>query len=181
MVASYSGRLTVNVKSVIPSTPVFCTIMSTSIFLAPTGPKILEAIPGKSGTPETVIFASSTACAMPDTSACSIVSFSNVINVPGPSTKVDITRKGTRYRPANSTERGCNTLEPRLASSNISSKVICCRRRAPSTILGSVVYTPSTSVQISHSSASRAAAKATAEVSEPPRPKVVISPRSFTP
>jgi len=45
-----------------------------------------------------------------------------------------------------------------------------------SVILGSVVKTPSTSVYISHLSASRLAAIATAVVSEPPLPNVVISP-----
>ena len=40
---------------------------------------------------------------------------------------------------ANSTERGCSTLDPRLASSSISSKVICFSCRAPSTMRGSVV------------------------------------------
>ena len=42
-------------------------------------------------------------------------------------------------------------------------------------ILGSVVRTPGTSVYISQVSAPRAADSATAEVSEPPLPKVVIS------
>ena len=49
---------------------------------------------------------------------------------------------------------------------------------ASGTTRGSAVYTPSTSVRISHTSASRAAARATAVVSEPPRPRVVISRRS---
>ena len=40
---------------------------------------------------------------------------------------------------------------------------------------------PSTSVYISHKSASRAAAIATAVVSEPPLPRVVISPSLLTP
>jgi len=43
------------------------------------------------------------------------------------------------------------------------------------TTLGSAVNTPSTSVNISHLSAPRAAASATAVASEPPLPKVVIS------
>ena len=37
--------------------------------------------------------------------------------------KLESTRSGTRYLPANSTERICSTLEPRLAISSISSKV----------------------------------------------------------
>ena len=48
-------------------------------------------------------------------------------------------------------------------------------RRAPRTIRGSAVNTPSTSVYISQQSAPRAAARATAVVSEPPRPSVVMS------
>ena len=43
------------------------------------------------------------------------------------------------------------------------------------TILGSVVSTPGTSVYISQVSAPNAVDNATAEVSEPPLPKVVIS------
>ena len=46
---------------------------------------------------------------------------------------------------------------------------------------GSVLYTPSTSVKISHLSAFKAAAYATAVVSEPPLPKVVISLFAFIP
>src|SRR6266702_641161 len=64
--------------------------------------------------------------------ACSIfASSSNVISVPSPpSSKLESTRKGTLYFPANSTERICSTLEPRLAISSISSKVTDLRRRA---------------------------------------------------
>jgi len=48
-------------------------------------------------------------------------------------------------------------------------------RRALGTIRGSAVNTPSTSVYISQTSALSAAATATAVVSEPPRPSVVMS------
>ena len=47
---------------------------------------------------------------------------------------------------------------------------------APGIFLGSAVYTPSTSVYIWHRSACMAAAMATALVSLPPRPSVVMSP-----
>ena len=47
--------------------------------------------------------------------------------------------------------------------------------RADGTTRGSAEKTPSTSVYISHTSASSAAASATAVVSEPPRPSVVTS------
>ena len=50
-----------------------------------------------------------------------------------------------------------------------------------STTLGSDEYTPSTSVYMSHLSAFKLAANATAVVSEPPLPRVVISPISFIP
>ena len=51
-------------------------------------------------------------------------SSSKVISVPSPSSsKLESTRSRTRYLPANSTERICSTLEPRLASSSISSNV----------------------------------------------------------
>ena len=53
--------------------------------------------------------------------------------------KLDSTRSGTRYLPANSTERICSTLEPRLAISSISSKLMVCSRRASGTMRGSVV------------------------------------------
>ena len=106
-------------------------------------------MPGLSGTPITVILASSRLNAMPDTTACSIFSSSSkVIRVPerassssgmSQGVKLDSTRSGTRYLPANSTERICSTLLPRLAISSISSKETLCRRRASGTMRGSVV------------------------------------------
>ncbi len=86
---------------------------------------------------------------MPATTACSIFSSSSkVISVPdcassssgmSKSVKLESTRSGTRYLPANSTERICSTLEPRLAISSISSKLMACSRRASGTTRGSVV------------------------------------------
>jgi hypothetical protein len=55
------------------------------------------------------------------------------------SVRLDSTRSLTLYLPANSTERICSTLEPRLAISSISSKVMVCSRRASGTMRGSVV------------------------------------------
>jgi aspartate kinase len=52
---------------------------------------------------------------------------------------------------------------------------------ASGSILGSVVKIPSTSLYISQISAFKVPAKATAERSLPPRPKVVISPFLLTP
>ena len=106
-------------------------------------------MPGRSGTPITVILASSREKAMPEMIACSIFSSSSkVISVPEAasswtgiigSVKLDSTRNRTLYLPANSTERSCSTLEPRLAISSISSKVMVCSRRASGTMRGSVV------------------------------------------
>ncbi len=150
--------------------------MSTSMFASLIGPRIAEAIPGTSLTPNIVNFASSRVNAIPEMIGCSIESSSFVINVPGFSSKLDNTRRGTWYLLANSTALVCRTRLPKLASSNISSNVIRLRQRAPSTTLGSVVKTPSTSVYIWHSSAFSTAARATAVVSEPPRPRVVMLP-----
>jgi hypothetical protein len=66
-------------------------------------------------------------------------------------------------------------LRPRLASSSISLQVISDISWASGTSRGSVVKIPGTSVYISQQLARKAAARATAEVSEPPRPNVVIS------
>ena len=55
------------------------------------------------------------------------------------SVRLESTRVGTLYLPANSTERICSTLEPALAISIISSKVMVSRRRASGTMRGSVV------------------------------------------
>src|SRR5437667_4120668 len=54
----YSPRCTVNEKSVWPDAPMFCTIMSTSMFAAATGPRIAYATPGRSSTPISEILAS---------------------------------------------------------------------------------------------------------------------------
>ena len=98
-------------------------------------------MPGRSGTPRIVIFASSRLDAMPEMTACSMFSSSSkVMSVPSPSSsKLESTRSRTRYLPANSTERICSTLEPRLASSSISSKVTVFSRRASGTMRGSAV------------------------------------------
>ncbi|MNN57213.1 hypothetical protein D3C81_1721890 [compost metagenome] len=114
--------------------------MSTSMFAALIGPMILKATPGVSGTPRMVSLASSRLKAMPEMIGCSMDSSSSmVMRVPGPSWKLCSTRSGTLYLPANSTARICSTLEPRLAISSISSKVILSRRWAWATTRGSVV------------------------------------------
>ena len=95
-----------------------------------------------------VIFASSRVNATPEMRGCSIPfsSSSGTIIVPGPSSNEDSTRSGTRYLLANSIARIWSTFAPRLASSSISSNVSRSSRRALGSILGSAVYTPSTSV-----------------------------------
>ncbi len=122
----------------------FWTIMSTSMFAPAIEPRIAAAMPGRSSTPISVIFASSRWNAMPEMIACSMSSSSsNVISVPfdviSGSSNDDSTRSLTLYLPANSTDRICSTFEPRLAISSISSNVILSRRRASGTIRGSVV------------------------------------------
>ncbi|CSI57252.1 Uncharacterised protein [Vibrio cholerae] len=67
------------------------------------------------------------------------------------------------------------------AISSMEGKSITSSLRALGTMRGSQVYIPSTSVNIWHSSAFSAPANATALVSEPPRPNVVISPFSLMP
>ncbi len=50
-----------------PSAPTFCTIMSTEMFLAAIFEKIVEAAPGRSGTPRIVTRASFLISAAPPT------------------------------------------------------------------------------------------------------------------
>src|SRR5207247_2055942 len=87
---------------------------------------------GRSGTPMTVIFASSRLKAIPEMRASSIfVSSSNVISVPSPcSWKLESTRRRTLYLPANSTDLICRILEPSLAISSIPSNATCLGVRA---------------------------------------------------
>ena len=68
----YSLRLTVNEKSVCPDAPMFCTIMSTSMLAAAIGPRMANAMPGRSSTPITEILASSRLNAMPEMMAFSM-------------------------------------------------------------------------------------------------------------
>ena len=109
----------------------------------------------------------------PLTIASSIV-FSFTI-VPSLFSKVDLTIIGILYLLPNSTDLAINTPAPVEDISNISSYEISSINFAFSTYLGSAENTPSTSVKISHLSAFKEAAKATAVASEPPLPRVVIS------
>jgi hypothetical protein len=71
--------------------------------------------------------------------------------------------------------------QPVAVISNNSSKVTRDILRASGTTRGSVVNTPDTSVYSSHASAARTWARATAVVSEPPRPRNVTSLSTDTP
>ena len=102
-------------------------------------------------------------------------------SVPGPLWKVLRAWMAMPRSRANSTACAFNTLAPASASSCISSCDSSERRRASATIRGSALKTPSTSEQISQTSASSAAASATAVVSLPPRPRVVTSFSRETP
>ena len=62
-------------------------------------------MPGLSGTPDTVTFASLTSWVTAETIACSIDWSSSVIQVPGSQVKADRTCSLTPHRRANSTER----------------------------------------------------------------------------
>ena len=113
--------------------------------------------------------------------ASSIAFSSCKISVPEPGSKLDKTLTKTLYLFANSTARICITLAPCPESSNISSMLIESSFFALGTILGSVVYIPSTSVYISQRLDLIDAAIATAVVSLPPRPIVVVSPSLVIP
>ena len=71
---------------------------------------------------------------------------------------------------------GCKTWAPWVAKSHISSTDISSNNSASSILLGSVDITPSTSVTIITSLASKQCPIKNADTSLPPRPRVVISP-----
>ncbi len=134
-----STRGMVNEKSVSDSWLTFWMIMSTRMLAFAIGPNSRAAIPGLSGTPTRVIFAWLRSPVIPETATASISASSRVTSVPFPSLKLELTSSGTLYFAANSTDRLCNTLAPRLAISSISSYAILSIRLAVGTILGSVV------------------------------------------
>ena len=116
-----------------------CTITSTTTPCSASEPKTLAAIPGLSGTPRTTNRDSSRVSAMPLTSTSSIAASSSHTRVPGSPVNDDFTQSGTLYFIANSTLRICSTLEPREASSSISSYEMRSSLRARSQTRGSVV------------------------------------------
>ncbi len=88
---------------------------------------------------------------------------------------VDFAKMATPFLAACSTQSWFNTFEPARANAIIASCDSSGMRSAAGARRGSAEYTPSTSLQISQYSAFNAAANATAVVSVPPRPSVVIS------
>ncbi len=126
-----------------PSSETFCTIMSTLILAAASGPKIEAATPGLSSIWRTEICASSLEKAMPVTTWFSMISSSPQISVPGGwlacgsissgLSKLERTKIGMLYTMPSSTERTWSTLAPWDASSSMSSKVILSRRSCAET------------------------------------------------
>ncbi len=138
-------------------------------------------MPGVSGTPAIVTLASDTSCTTAETMACSMDGSSSITQVPGSQVNAERTCNGTRHVRANSTERMAGFGQPQAHISRSSSKLMRLIRRARGTTLGSAVNTPETSVYSSQASAPRAWARATAVVSEPPRPRKVTSRPVETP
>ena len=138
---------TVKEISALPSMPAVCMIISTATFTLASFSKIVRLTPGLSGTPVTVIRASSLVKAQPLTARLADSVMGPIIE-PGSSVKTPLLRTwiGTLNFLPNSIDRLCITPAPRLASSNISSWLTFDILRASATIRGSVVNTPSTSV-----------------------------------
>ena len=180
-VFSASLRGTVKIRSLLPSRPVDCRMISTLIFFCASRLNTLKEVPGTSGTPTRVTTATSSSFATPLINIPSIAFVASFTSVPGTGFRLDSTSSSTLYFFASSTLRLFRTCAPKLASSSISSKVISSSLRALGSLRGSAVYTPSTSVKIWQRSACRAAAMATALVSLPPRPRVVRSSILFRP
>src|SRR3954466_6280288 len=155
--------------------------MSTFTSASASARKTRAAIPGLSGTPASVTFASDVSCTTADTTACSMDESSSTTQVPGSHVKLERTCNGTRHVRANSAPRIAGLGQPGAHISNISSKLTLDIRRADGTTRGSAVNTPETSVYNSHASACIACARATAVTSEPLRPRNVTSRSLDTP
>jgi hypothetical protein len=179
--ASKSLRGTVKEMSVTPWSDVFCTIMSTLTSRSASARNRRAAMPGRSGTPETVTLASDVSCVIAETMACSMDGSSSTTHVPGSHVKLERMCKATFHRRANSTDRIAGLGQPVAVISNSSSKETWRMRCALGTSRGSAVNTPDTSVYSSHASASNAWAMATAVTSEPLRPRNVTSRALDTP
>ena len=124
-----------------------CTIISTLTLAFARAWNTFVAEPGLSSKSKIPTFATFWSQAKPVTTN----SFSNcsLLTTKVPSlvvSKLERTHNLTSWIFAISTERGCSTFAPRLASSSISSWVIIASLLVFCTIRGSAVYTPSTSV-----------------------------------
>ena len=97
-------------------------IMSTLMFASASAVKIRPATPGWSGTPSSVIRASSRECVTAVIRGRSIVSSSPTTKVPGASVNEDRQWIRTPWLRAYSTERNCSTPAPDADISSISSK-----------------------------------------------------------
>ena len=137
---------TVKEMSVVPCSDVFCTIMSTLTSRSARARNSRAAMPGRSGTPVTVTFASEVSWVTAVTTACSMDGSSSTTQVPGSHVKLERTCSGTWWLRANSTERSASTRPPLAAISSISSKLTRDKRRASGTMRGSALNTPGTSV-----------------------------------
>ena len=141
-----SSRGSVNEMSVRPPSETFWTIMSTLMPASASGRKSRAAMPGWSGTPWIVASASEVSCAIPEMIACSSSSSSLTTHVPSSSWNEERTWMRTPWFRAYSTERSTSTRAPQAARSSISSYETAASFRAPGTMRGSAVKTPSTSV-----------------------------------
>jgi len=121
---SKSGLSSVNERSV-AGVPVpwlmFWTIISTFTVGVAEGLEMRAATPGLSGTATSVILAWFLSSETPRTTTPSMLLVSSFTMVPGFSLRLERTSNTTPNFFANSTERLCITLAPRLASSSISS------------------------------------------------------------
>ena len=111
MALSKSTAFMVKVRSVVPDTLSFWTIISTLISDSARGSKIEASTPGLSTTEYTVILTTSFSVAMPLTRflispTLMFISASSWINVPGRSSKLDATKMGTPYTIPNSIDLG---------------------------------------------------------------------------
>ena len=124
----------------------FWMIMSTLTLASASAVKMRPATPGLSGTPRSVMRASSVEWVTAVISGRSMVSSSPTTKVPGSSLKLDRQWMRTPWLRAYSTERSCSTRAPEAAISSISSNETTGSLRASGTIRGSALKTPATSV-----------------------------------
>ena len=111
---------TVKEMSLVLSRPTDCRMMSMLIFLAARAEKMRKAMPGTSSSPMREMRVTWLSRATPLMSIFSIFATS-LITVPGFSTRLESTSRGTLYFFAISTLRLWSTWAPRVASSSISS------------------------------------------------------------